>query len=174
MSKSFLDEALKERTRLQAEMEASELWQRMQLLDQVIASYGGPAAGKLRAMSGQAKPNDRAKAKQGGFPTKEEEIIQLAMACIKANDGYAPKRAIHQYIAMHDVDVSDAALSAYLSKASGLTFDRERGWSINEYQRSAEIVSLSAASVGGMTRPVAPAEPSPVNPQDLWAADKIF
>lgn len=172
MSKSFLDEALKERARLQAEMEASELWQRLQLLDQVIVTYGGAPTIKGRAIAGQAKVNDRAKSKQGGFPTKEEEIIQLAMACIKANDGQAPKRAIHQYIAMHDVDVSDAALSAYLSKASGLTFDRERGWSINEYQRSAEIVSLSAATA---TRPLTPTtEPAIVNAQDLWSADKIF
>jgi hypothetical protein len=175
MSKTFLDEAIKERARLQAELEASEIYQRLHLLDTIIAHYGGLGA-KARTMGSQAKANARTTLRQSGAPTKEGEILQLATACIKAQDGYASKRAIHQYVTLHGVEVSEAALSAYLSKAETLSFDRERGWALRDAPRTtAEIVPLAISTAARTASTAsAPSEAVMVTPQELWASEKIF
>jgi hypothetical protein len=162
MSKNFLDEARKEYARLQAELEATELYQRMMLLEQVIAAYDG-----------QPTPR-RARALPEGV-TKEQEIVRLAFECIDGQGGFAYKRAIHQRIGEQGIHVSDAALSAYLSKADGLAFDKTRGWRragevASSMPRATNIVPLdvSAKKADGM------AEQAPINVQQLWAADGGF
>ncbi|MBY0354444.1 MAG: hypothetical protein K2Q12_01790 [Rickettsiales bacterium] len=174
MSKLFLDEAHKEHARLQIEWESSALYQRMEMLKEIIALYEGHADPKQETRGAQARSKAKTMRAQGGAITKEEEVLRLARECIKANDDAAHKRAIHQYIALYGVEVSDAALSAYLSKADFLSYDKEEGWRVvstvvdgaNEPVHRAEIMTLA--------KPMAVNEAPRLNAQELWSVDKNF
>lgn len=183
MSKNFLEEAYKERQRLQAEWEASELFAQMQMLDQVIAVYEGrgmQGRGKSPKPTGrQSSSNARPMSSQSMGATKEEEVIRLAMECIKARDGAANKRDIHQHIDLHGLHVSDAALSAYLSKSMMLAFEKERGWTLRkdpqaERPKSAEIMSLHGMGQERMSDAATEKELPRLNVQELWSSDKNF
>lgn len=166
MSKSFIEEARKEHARLQAEWQSSPLFHRMLLLEQLITAYD----------AGTVSPSvaRRTRATSEGM-TKEQEIIRLALACIDEQGGFAHKRMIHRRIEQQGLQVSDAALSAYLSKAESLAFDKTSGWTraaetMAKQSKGNNIVPLDVSG----KREDGVVDQPPFNVQQLWTAEGSF
>lgn len=149
MTRSFLDEALRERNRLQAELEASDAYRRLQLLEGLIAAYQGKEASSSKARRIARGAESGAMMSARALPsTKIQDIVHLAIDCIEKEGGAASKRQIHDFIAAQGMEVSDAALSGYLSKSFQLRYDATKGWMkedpdhLKQGLRRADIVHL--------------------------------
>lgn len=139
MPNEILEPLYKERTKLIQELQNSKPYQRITLIDQLIAAYGGSVEGTALPSGGkQTTVSMIPKA-----PTKREQIIRHAIDCINYSGGHAPMRTIKAYLSLHGVATTDSSLSAYLSTEKDIfVADRTKGWGIKGASPASTIEEL--------------------------------
>lgn len=155
MADKLLDAAIKERDSIIAEIGKLALYQRLQRVEQVIKLLGSDSASATKDADDAIKPTRKTVTE-----TKEVRILKLARECIRSNSGYAPMRTIHTHIQKNGIEVSDASLSAYLSRSPLFVYNAGRkAWQekANETpsgmgDNETAVGSISSAAVNGASK----------------------
>lgn len=126
MADKFMELAKKERDRLRAELQKSNIYLRLKWLEDFIA-----ANDKSRT---SAEPVT-ASSNGAIYKTKRDKIEGYARECIKLKDNKATMRDIHQHLENRGVRINQKTLSAYLSlgkERMNTTYNEQtKEWSVS-------------------------------------------
>lgn len=103
---SIVKNAITERDKLTAQLENNPVYQKIKMLDAIIANF-----------SDDVKPSG----------TKKAQIHKLAIECIREH-GSAKLSVIHDYVNSHGMAVSLGMLKSYMYKYQDIKSSRGRGF----------------------------------------------
>ncbi len=140
MTNEFLQAAYKERNRLKEALLHLPIYKQLQAIEKFIADYND---GNSQVRFDFSKT---IKAKAPEITTKREKIIKFSKEYIVMSGGNANFRKIREHLLSNGVDVTEAALSAYLSAEKDIFVpDRVKGWGLKTPQTN--TVAVEAATV---------------------------
>jgi hypothetical protein len=148
MASETLYSARQELQELRKSLESDPRYRRAKILERFIAELEAinDSDATPRVRCNPIEQNDHAFSKK----SKQDQIKEIAKQTIESN-GFASKKLILQNVRAHGIEVSDIAISSYLSRFDEFVPDRKKGWGLKQPSMNNGLFSPGDESAGAAT-----------------------